>query len=52
MLRLALSPGASLTGDELGAGGVLRANLLGLGDGCGPGSLGEDVPHLVVRLPM
>jgi len=46
------SPGPSLAGDELGAGDVLRANLLGFAGGCGLDALGEDVPHLVVRLPV
>ncbi len=32
--------------------GVLRANLVGFVGGCGPGALGEDVPHLVVCVPV
>jgi len=46
------SAGATAAGDELDACGVLRADAVDFAGGRGPGSLGEDVPHLVVRVPV
>jgi len=39
-----------VSGDALGASGVLGA--VGFAGSCGAGWLGEDVPHLLVRLPV